>query len=115
MEKQRIHSNDAPAAVGPYSQAVRVGDFLFTAGQVASAFKAVDADHIDALVHRRYRVAYAGAFVDHLDAIFLEARQVVGRCAAAPTANSRARSSDRAAPRAVARVRSPRARSGAIW
>ena len=35
MEKQRIHSNDAPAAVGPYSQAVRVGDFLFTAGQVA--------------------------------------------------------------------------------
>ena len=35
MEKQRIHSNDAPAAVGPYSQAIRVGDFVFTAGQVA--------------------------------------------------------------------------------
>ena len=35
MDKQRIHSNDAPAAVGPYSQAVRVGDFVFTAGQVA--------------------------------------------------------------------------------
>ena len=35
MEKQRIHSNDAPAAVGPYSQAVRVGEFVFTAGQVA--------------------------------------------------------------------------------
>ena len=35
MEKQRIHSSDAPAAVGPYSQAVRVGEFVFTAGQVA--------------------------------------------------------------------------------
>jgi 2-iminobutanoate/2-iminopropanoate deaminase len=35
MEKQRIHSNDAPAAVGPYSQAIRIGDFVFTAGQVA--------------------------------------------------------------------------------
>ena len=34
MEKQRIHSSDAPAAVGPYSQAVRVGEFVFTAGQV---------------------------------------------------------------------------------
>ena len=35
MDKQRIHTNDAPAAVGPYSQAIRVGDFVFTAGQVA--------------------------------------------------------------------------------
>jgi len=35
MEKSRIHSDNAPAAVGPYSQAIRVGDFLFTAGQVA--------------------------------------------------------------------------------
>lgn len=35
MEKQRIHTDNAPAAVGPYSQAIRAGDFLFTAGQVA--------------------------------------------------------------------------------
>ncbi len=35
MEKNRIHTNNAPAAVGPYSQAIRVGDFIFTAGQVA--------------------------------------------------------------------------------
>ena len=35
MQKQRIHTADAPAAVGPYSQAIRVGGFLFTAGQVA--------------------------------------------------------------------------------
>jgi len=32
---RRIVSTDkAPAAVGPYSQAVRVGDLLFTAGQI---------------------------------------------------------------------------------
>ena len=35
MEKQRIHTAGAPAAVGPYSQAIRVGNLLFTAGQVA--------------------------------------------------------------------------------
>jgi 2-iminobutanoate/2-iminopropanoate deaminase len=33
--KTAIHSKDAPAAIGPYSQAVRVGDLLFTSGQVA--------------------------------------------------------------------------------
>ena len=35
MDKKRIHSDNAPAAVGPYSQAVRYGDFVYTAGQVA--------------------------------------------------------------------------------
>ena len=30
-----IHSDDAPAPVGPYSQAVRHGDLLFCSGQVA--------------------------------------------------------------------------------
>lgn len=35
MEKIRVHTDHAPAAVGPYSQAVCVGDFVFTAGQVA--------------------------------------------------------------------------------
>ncbi len=34
MEKQRIHTEKAPAAIGPYSQAIRVGDFVFTAGQM---------------------------------------------------------------------------------
>jgi len=33
--KTPIHSPDAPAAIGPYSQAVRVGSFVFTSGQVA--------------------------------------------------------------------------------
>ena len=29
------HSDDAPAAIGPYSQAVSVGGWLFTSGQIA--------------------------------------------------------------------------------
>jgi len=35
MKKSIIHTDEAPAAVGPYSQAVRTGNLLFTAGQVA--------------------------------------------------------------------------------
>lgn len=31
---QAIHTSAAPAALGPYSQAIRAGDFLFTSGQV---------------------------------------------------------------------------------
>ena len=34
MSKQTIHSNNAPAAIGPYSQAVRVGQFVFLSGQI---------------------------------------------------------------------------------
>lgn len=29
-----LHTDRAPAAIGPYSQAVQVGDWLFTSGQV---------------------------------------------------------------------------------
>jgi 2-iminobutanoate/2-iminopropanoate deaminase len=33
-EREVVHSTGAPKAVGPYSQAIRVGDFLFTSGQI---------------------------------------------------------------------------------
>lgn len=29
-----IHSDNAPAAIGPYSQAIEVGDFVFVSGQI---------------------------------------------------------------------------------
>lgn len=32
--RQEIHTESAPAAIGPYSQAVRAGDTVYTAGQV---------------------------------------------------------------------------------
>ena len=31
---QPIHSNEAPNAIGPYSQAVRVGDIVYLSGQI---------------------------------------------------------------------------------
>jgi 2-iminobutanoate/2-iminopropanoate deaminase len=34
MDKQTIATEKAPAAVGPYSQGVRIGDLVFTAGQL---------------------------------------------------------------------------------
>lgn len=35
MEKRIINTNEAPAPIGPYSQAVQAGSFLFISGQVA--------------------------------------------------------------------------------
>jgi len=35
MEKQIISTIKAPAALGPYSQAVKVGDMIYTSGQLA--------------------------------------------------------------------------------
>ena len=34
MKKQIVATESAPKAVGPYSQAVRAGDFQFSAGQI---------------------------------------------------------------------------------
>lgn len=33
--KAAISTQDAPAAIGPYSQAIRIGDMVFASGQVA--------------------------------------------------------------------------------
>lgn len=34
MEKQIINTTGAPAPIGPYNQAMKVGDFLFVSGQI---------------------------------------------------------------------------------
>lgn len=44
---EKIYTKNAPDAIGPYSQAVKVGGFLFTSGQIAinpqtSAVEATD-------------------------------------------------------------------------
>ena len=33
MSKERVSTSSAPAAIGPYSQGIRTGNLLFTAGQ----------------------------------------------------------------------------------
>jgi 2-iminobutanoate/2-iminopropanoate deaminase len=47
MNRQVIHTPHAPAAVGPYSQAIRLGNLVFTSGQIAldpSTGKLVEGD-----------------------------------------------------------------------
>jgi 2-iminobutanoate/2-iminopropanoate deaminase len=45
--KEKISTNKAPAALGPYSQAIKVGNMLFMAGQIPldpATMKLVDGD-----------------------------------------------------------------------
>lgn len=35
MNKRVIHTEKAPKAIGPYSQAIHIGELVYTAGQVA--------------------------------------------------------------------------------
>ena len=35
-DRAQVQTDAAPAAIGPYSQAIRVGGFVFTAGQVGA-------------------------------------------------------------------------------
>jgi len=57
MSKQIIKTSHAPAAVGPYSQAVRHGDIVFLSGQIPldpETMKMVSGG-IEAQVHRVFR------------------------------------------------------------
>ncbi|MBX5455556.1 MAG: RidA family protein [Thermogemmatispora sp.] len=35
MERTKVSTTSAPAAIGPYSQAIRCGQFIYTSGQIA--------------------------------------------------------------------------------
>ena len=35
MQKKSVKTTEAPEAIGPYSQAIRIGDFLYTSGQIS--------------------------------------------------------------------------------
>ncbi len=35
MTKKGIHTENAPAAIGPYQQGIRLGNWVFTSGQIA--------------------------------------------------------------------------------
>ena len=68
MPHQRIETETAPAAIGPYSQAIVAGGFLFTAGQIAldpSTGKIVDGGIVEqtarVLANLREVLAKAGA------------------------------------------------------
>ena len=51
---EKIYTKNAPDAIGPYSQAVKVGNILFTSGQIAinPATGAVEATDIEGQTHQ---------------------------------------------------------------
>ena len=56
MTKDAIHSNEAPAAIGPYSQAIRAGKTLYLSGQIGidpATMQMVEG--IDAQAHQVFR------------------------------------------------------------
>lgn len=72
MTRQAIHTPDAPAAIGPYSQAIRAGDTLYLSGQIGldpATMQMVDG--IEAQAHQVFRnlravAAAGGASLDHV-------------------------------------------------
>jgi 2-iminobutanoate/2-iminopropanoate deaminase len=71
--RQPVTTSEAPAAIGPYSQAIRAGDFLFVSGQIPlnPATGALVAGSISEQTHRvfanlRAILAASGASFDHV-------------------------------------------------
>ena len=65
MTKQISHTSNAPAAIGPYSQAVKVGNMVFTSGQLGlDPVTGELASGIEAQAHQAFK---------NLDAILKEA------------------------------------------
>ncbi len=57
MSKKAIHSDNAPAAIGPYSQAIASGNLVFLSGQIPldpETMELVDGD-FSARVHRVFQ------------------------------------------------------------
>jgi len=56
MPKEAIHSNHAPAALGPYSQGIRAGNTVYLSGQLGLDPASGNlADGIDAQAHQVFR------------------------------------------------------------
>lgn len=56
LNKQVIQTPDAPAAIGTYSQAVRVGDTVYLSGQIGLDPATMQmADGIEAQIHRVFQ------------------------------------------------------------
>jgi 2-iminobutanoate/2-iminopropanoate deaminase len=72
MTRDVVHTSAAPAAIGPYSQAIRTDRFLFLSGQVgAEPSDGVLADGVAAQADRALRniravLAEAGASFEHV-------------------------------------------------
>ncbi len=57
MERESINTANAPAAIGPYSQAIRIGDTVYLSGQVPlvpETMEMLDGD-IEACIHQVFK------------------------------------------------------------
>lgn len=69
MSRQIISTSNAPAAIGPYSQAIRAGQFLFASGQLGldptsgELREGIEAQTRQALANMQAVLAEAGATV----------------------------------------------------
>ncbi len=72
MQRQVIYSTNAPAAIGPYSQAIRAGQFVFASGQLGidpqtgKLQEGVEAQARQALANVQALLAAAGSSTDHV-------------------------------------------------
>ena len=72
MTRQPIQSSDAPAAIGPYSQAIRAGDTVYLSGQIPLDPKNGQlVEGIEAQVHQVFKnlravAAAAGGSLDDM-------------------------------------------------
>ena len=72
MTRETIHSPDAPAAIGPYSQAIRVGPVVYLSGQIGLDPKTGQmVEGLEAQAHQVFRnlravAAAAGGTLDDI-------------------------------------------------
>lgn len=72
MTKTAIRTDNAPRAIGPYSQGVQVGDWVFTAGQVGAEpaegmlKDSIEAQTVQALENLGAILAAAGCSWEHV-------------------------------------------------
>lgn len=57
MKKTPVHTDQAPGAIGPYSQAIRSGDFIFCSGQVGLTPEGTLVDAEDVAAQTRQALA----------------------------------------------------------
>jgi reactive intermediate/imine deaminase len=57
MSRQSIHTNSAPQAIGPYSQAIRAGDTVYLSGQIPldPATMQLVSGEIEAEIHQVFK------------------------------------------------------------
>lgn len=69
---EQVSTNKAPAAIGPYSQAIKVGNLLFTSGQIpidpatGNIPEGVEAQANQALTNVKNLIEAAGASIDNV-------------------------------------------------